>query len=729
MSVYFIDATSGDDSRSGLSASLAWQTLAKVNGFALQPGDVVRLKRGETWREPLVVPASGTAGSPIRFGAYGIGVPPRIVAVPALTAVPEETGGVFTSGFEDEVDALTTDFTGKNEAGGNALSIVTTQARTGAKALRCAFAGSSLVGNAYKTLASPATDLYARAWIRLTGDFAMSDVGKQVYLFSLYDNVAPGYAFLLGINTVNRKEQAWLYGAFQRAGGFTFPITGQLVTPEAWHCLEAHWVQSAVAGGLQVWFDGVSAGSNFTQDTSAYSARQLFIGGYTGNHPPAAGSVYFDDVKLSATGPLGDGVARQSHCIDLNGHDYVQVEGLDLYHAGDVSLVTTGSTGAVVSDVRSMHAAPWTAPSDPEPPCPLTELRDVGFAIGGACITRGGVMFVHDATSHVRRSTDGGATWANVLVFPDVNVSGSALFIDTRGYIHACPAGGASSSGIWTSEDDGETWTRNLDTSALAQPGGMWGIDEDADGRVFAGYYHSHAATASARIYRSTDGRAWTEVWDGVNEGISARHVHGLAVDKATGYVYAPIGDGGAWASPITVRSTDHGATWARILPSMPQCVGVVCGNGFRLFGTDVPGSRACLYRTTDDVTLVEVLAVPPGMDCLWLRIDPATGYCYAGFGGATQTSGTCGVWLSEDDGLTWQQVLALPITAAADGTSYASNTASTRILVSQVAGGIAVGGGIYGLGWSLGNILRLDGGTLKTASLSGQGFSVGVTP
>lgn len=75
---FYVDAQAGDDSRSGLTADTAWQTITKVNGTALAPGDSVLFKRGCTWREQLVVPSSGAAGAPIRFGAYGAGGRPRI---------------------------------------------------------------------------------------------------------------------------------------------------------------------------------------------------------------------------------------------------------------------------------------------------------------------------------------------------------------------------------------------------------------------------------------------------------------------------------------------------------------------------------------------------------------------------------------------------------------------------------------------------------------------------
>ena len=76
---YYVDATGGDDAKSGSAPNTAWQTVAKVNASAFKPGDQILFKRGETWRgENLVVPSSGAADRPITFGAYGSGPNPLI---------------------------------------------------------------------------------------------------------------------------------------------------------------------------------------------------------------------------------------------------------------------------------------------------------------------------------------------------------------------------------------------------------------------------------------------------------------------------------------------------------------------------------------------------------------------------------------------------------------------------------------------------------------------------
>jgi len=74
---YYVDATDGNDTNTGLSAEQAWQTLGKVYDemWNFDPGDNIYFQRGETWsgNDPLSIICSGTSGNPITFGAYGSG--------------------------------------------------------------------------------------------------------------------------------------------------------------------------------------------------------------------------------------------------------------------------------------------------------------------------------------------------------------------------------------------------------------------------------------------------------------------------------------------------------------------------------------------------------------------------------------------------------------------------------------------------------------------------------
>ena len=75
---YYVDAAGGSDNNSGLSPSAAWKTIAKVNASTFAPGDRILLKRGQIWREQLIVPSSGVVDRPILYGAYGTGERPLL---------------------------------------------------------------------------------------------------------------------------------------------------------------------------------------------------------------------------------------------------------------------------------------------------------------------------------------------------------------------------------------------------------------------------------------------------------------------------------------------------------------------------------------------------------------------------------------------------------------------------------------------------------------------------
>ena len=76
---YYVDATGGNDSNSGLSESTSWKSVAKVNSSRFNPGDQILFKRGAIWREQLFVSSSGSSGNPITFGAYGSGNKPKLL--------------------------------------------------------------------------------------------------------------------------------------------------------------------------------------------------------------------------------------------------------------------------------------------------------------------------------------------------------------------------------------------------------------------------------------------------------------------------------------------------------------------------------------------------------------------------------------------------------------------------------------------------------------------------
>jgi hypothetical protein len=75
---YYVDAVSGSDANSGLSAAQSWKTLEAANGVVLRPGDAELFHAGQAWRGTLAPHGRGAAGRVIRIGRYGEGAMPRI---------------------------------------------------------------------------------------------------------------------------------------------------------------------------------------------------------------------------------------------------------------------------------------------------------------------------------------------------------------------------------------------------------------------------------------------------------------------------------------------------------------------------------------------------------------------------------------------------------------------------------------------------------------------------
>src|SRR5690242_15749292 len=81
---YYV-STSGDDTNDGTSPSTPWKSFFKLNRTAFAPGDSILFKRGDIWAgadaAPIIPASSGSAGSPITWGAYGSGPNPVLSAV------------------------------------------------------------------------------------------------------------------------------------------------------------------------------------------------------------------------------------------------------------------------------------------------------------------------------------------------------------------------------------------------------------------------------------------------------------------------------------------------------------------------------------------------------------------------------------------------------------------------------------------------------------------------
>ena len=105
---YYIDALNGNDGWSGTAnvpsgAPLnngPWRTLARVQAATLAPGDNIRLRCDQTWREPLTLSATGTAVAPILVGRYAPASCTNNPVINAEQAIPDyawtrQSGNVY----------------------------------------------------------------------------------------------------------------------------------------------------------------------------------------------------------------------------------------------------------------------------------------------------------------------------------------------------------------------------------------------------------------------------------------------------------------------------------------------------------------------------------------------------------------------------------------------------------------------------------------------------------
>lgn len=87
----------GSDAADGLSDGNAWETISKVNGETFSADDTIAFKSGDTWRETLNIPSSGSVGQYIVFTSYGAGVKPRILGSELALSFTNVSGNVWES--------------------------------------------------------------------------------------------------------------------------------------------------------------------------------------------------------------------------------------------------------------------------------------------------------------------------------------------------------------------------------------------------------------------------------------------------------------------------------------------------------------------------------------------------------------------------------------------------------------------------------------------------------
>ena len=211
---YYVD-TDADDGGDGTTPALtgpncAWNEISDITGIS--PGDLILFNRTDTWREQLTVPSSGSSGNPITFGAYGSGADPIINGADLITGWTqdtEESGGVFASGLEDEVDAFTTDFTGKSESSGT-CSIVQSPVNNGADSAKCVLTAQDGTPYFYKTFTEQ-SDFYFRFYFYVGSSWDTSANNKGHWLILGKDGATQVIRVYMYEDTATEKVYVFFY--------------------------------------------------------------------------------------------------------------------------------------------------------------------------------------------------------------------------------------------------------------------------------------------------------------------------------------------------------------------------------------------------------------------------------------------------------------------------------------------------------------------------------------
>lgn len=93
---YYV-SNGGKDSNDGLTSATSWKTISKVNSSSFNAGDSILFKKGDTWRETLIVPSGGNVNSYVTYSNYGAGNLPQILGSEQATNWSNVTGNVWMS--------------------------------------------------------------------------------------------------------------------------------------------------------------------------------------------------------------------------------------------------------------------------------------------------------------------------------------------------------------------------------------------------------------------------------------------------------------------------------------------------------------------------------------------------------------------------------------------------------------------------------------------------------
>ncbi|MBN2010363.1 hypothetical protein JW960_13540 [candidate division KSB1 bacterium] len=277
-------------------------------------------------------------------------------------------------------------------------------------------------------------------------------------------------------------------------------------------------------------------------------------------------------------------------------------------------------------------------------------------------------------------STDEGLTWNKLTQLQDGNGTIRCVFVSSTGSIFVSRD---KSGKLMKSINHGQRFEPCLFLSNK-KASTVWHMAENTNGWLFVAEYSNLSWNDScAYIYRSEDdGNTWETIYDNPT---GARHFHFVDIDPYTNNIYAAYGDGKERAGFI--RSVDNGDTWELIgnnktNPDIDwQFTSIVFTPNYRILGEDEP-IQSDIVRTSDDIHFEKVF-IPDSLEqynfWAWGRIDNDGNVLFGSWTQHNFLKDTVNesrgvVYLTQDEGDTWEKLIDFGLQEKHSGTHFASN-------------------------------------------------------
>lgn len=659
----------------------AYKTIADVNSKALSPDDQMLFRKGQIWRETLTVPSSGTNGHNIIYGAFGNGSNPVLSGMDLIT-------GFANAGSSTWTVALAT-----NPSGG------------------------VMFNNQYGTSSAivPIAYLYSWSWAaNVLTIFSASDPASA-YTSPGIGNCTRAYNIDGNFkNYVTYQDLTLSYAAAQNLKWTA--VTGcilQRCTLTGSHTQALNWYTSGTSRsdnnivqynkiynsrthGITMGILSTYGTGNFISYNQIYqnsgdgiqiTATQTGQNNYIYNNDFIANRVWGVENTVAMTGwtiknnlfhhnGIGDFTAPATSTLTYSNN---------LFYRDDAqtSVSYNGST------YTSGQIASWDATSIGSNAFPsASAILSKNFS--RAWFADSKTIYAGDSNSRIWKSLDTGSTWTLMNTWTTSTLF-SCVWVAPNGYVYASLIGSitAPERGLFRSPDGGVTWARTLDLSAFTNSVGVWAIDSDSTGTIYAGIYSAVTTSNDAYIYKSiNNGASWVQVY----YDASARHIHQIKVDPKNNYIYAAVGDGGTpWFTQKIIRSVDGGQNWTIITPDSTtwSVVGIAITPTARIFVTE----SGYVLRTTDDsifgTQYYDQLSASHAGFYL-VQYDSATQALFAVSTTSTLTSYGFPMIVSYDDGVTWAEVRFQQVPGTTyQGTTYISNILGRNMIYTIQANNV----------------------------------------